>query len=309
MTSSSKPAEPAVTHTQSSPKPLSISHGRQKSQEERDYEQQAALVAQQLAEKDRQLCEVIMPPPEHKMTTDFMSGIFDTDIDHSRRPSLLYQKASPRKDEDYRRRSLPANEGSPLSSLTSSSFDISSLPLDRQKEELVGKLQRKMETLTVDKSVLEDDIKENEQLGKEISAIVEKKCQSRQEIDKFRLYVDELDKVTILLLKLSCQLAKAENSVLMMPAEMSDKQKAFLESKRDRLSDKLNDAKDLKEGIDRRSQQVATYLQKYLTPEEFSDYEHFVKMKSKLTIDQQELDDKIKLGEEQLEALQKSMNS
>ena len=82
-----------------------------------------------------------------------------------------------------------------------------------------------------------------------------------------------------------------------------------MESKRDRLSDKLNDAKDLKEGIDRRSQQVATYLQKYLTPEEFSDYEHFVKMKSKLTIDQQELDDKIKLGEEQLEALQKSMNS
>ena len=78
-------------------------------------------------------------------------------------------------------------------------------------------------------------------------------------------------------------------------------------SKRDELQEKLDDAKLLKEGIDRRRDQVATYLKKYLTPEEFEDYEHFVKYKSKLTLEVQEIDDQYALGEEQLKALQRSM--
>ncbi len=80
-------------------------------------------------------------------------------------------------------------------------------------------------------------------------------------------------------------------------------------SKRDELTSKLEDAKLLKEGIDRRSNQVATYLKKYLSAEEYADYQHFIAMKSKLKMDQQEIDDKMMLGEEQLRALQRSMNS
>jgi protein Shroom len=78
-------------------------------------------------------------------------------------------------------------------------------------------------------------------------------------------------------------------------------------SKRDKLSEQHEDAKKLKEGIDRRSEQVAVYLHKDLTEEEFADYEVFVKMKSKLIMEEQEIEDKIVLGEEQLKALSKSM--
>ena len=53
---------------------------------------------------------------------------------------------------------------------------------------------------------------------------------------------------------------------------------------------------------------MAVYLEEYLTQEEYEDYLHFIKMKSKLTMDGQEIDDKIKLGEEQLSALKKSLS-
>ena len=80
-----------------------------------------------------------------------------------------------------------------------------------------------------------------------------------------------------------------------------------LKAKRDDLSQKHEDAKQLKEGIDLRSCQVASMLKKCLTAEEFTDYEYFIKMKSKLKMEQQEIDDKISLGEEQLRALNKML--
>jgi protein Shroom len=80
-----------------------------------------------------------------------------------------------------------------------------------------------------------------------------------------------------------------------------------LKAKRDDLSQKHEDAKQLKEGIDLRSHQVASTLKKCFTTEEFNDYEYFIKMKSKLKMEQQEIEDKINLGEEQLAALKKML--
>ncbi len=71
----------------------------------------------------------------------------------------------------------------------------------------------------------------------------------------------------------------------------------------------MEEAKVLKENIDRRSAQVSGFLQKYLSAEEFADYHHFTKMKAKLIIDAREIDDKIKLGDEQLLALQETLTS
>ena len=45
-----------------------------------------------------------------------------------------------------------------------------------------------------------------------------------------------------------------------------------------------------------------------LTEEEFADYSHFVTMKAKLVIDQREIDEKIKLGDEQLVALRETLH-
>ena len=81
----------------------------------------------------------------------------------------------------------------------------------------------------------------------------------------------------------------------------------LLESKRSKLASQLDEAKSLKESIDRRSAAVSGFLHSYLSAEQFADYEHFVKMKAKLIMDGREVADKIKLGEEQLRALRESM--
>lgn len=53
--------------------------------------------------------------------------------------------------------------------------------------------------------------------------------------------------------------------------------------------------------------QVAKVLNQYLSEDEYADYDHFIKMKAKLIMDAREIDDKIKLGEEQQQALVETM--
>lgn len=87
---------------------------------------------------------------------------------------------------------------------------------------------------------------------------------------------------------------------------MSTQQK-ILETKRDKLLEQLDEAKQLKDDIDRRGTNVSKILLKSLTADEFSDYDYFIKMKAKLIVDSREISDKIKLGEEQLNALKDTL--
>ena len=73
------------------------------------------------------------------------------------------------------------------------------------------------------------------------------------------------------------------------------------------LTSKYEDAKGLKVSIDARHTQISSMLQDHLSAEEYEDFIHFVPMRSRLRIMAQELDDRITLGEEQLEALRDSM--
>ncbi len=57
----------------------------------------------------------------------------------------------------------------------------------------------------------------------QLAAVVETKCQNKAEYDKYKLYVDEMEKVMYLLLKLSGRLARAQNAVLSLPDDASEK--------------------------------------------------------------------------------------
>ena len=82
----------------------------------------------------------------------------------------------------------------------------------------------------------------------------------------------------------------------------------ILEAKRDKLIDQLEEAKILKGNIDRRSLSVSAILAKYLSDDEYTDYQHFINMKAKLIVDAREIQDKVKLGEEQLAALKEAID-
>ncbi|XP_057379868.1 uncharacterized protein LOC130702235 isoform X2 [Daphnia carinata] len=179
--------------------------------------------------------------------------------------------------------------------------------LIKKKEELVSRLARKLDVLRSEREAIQEEVEANELLGRSVTSRVA--CVATPaETNKVFLHVAEVDKITALLLALAGRLARAQNALLSLPNEIEAQEKMVLEGKRDKLLEQLEEAKRLKENIDRRSRQVSGLLSKYLTEEEFADYSHFVTMKAKLVIDQREIDEKIKLGDEQLVALRETLH-
>ncbi|KAG5884833.1 hypothetical protein JTB14_029430 [Gonioctena quinquepunctata] len=176
--------------------------------------------------------------------------------------------------------------------------------LSQKKEELVNRLDRKLEVLRGEQLVVSDECKINDELGENVEAHINRLARPH-EVAKYRLHVEEVGKITSLLLGLSGRLARAENALMGMAEDHPERR--ILEAKRDKLLDQLEEAKKLKESIDRRSVSVSNILYKYLNSEEYSDYDHFINMKAKLIMDSKEISDKIKLGEEQLLALKETL--
>ncbi|RZF47588.1 hypothetical protein LSTR_LSTR012210 [Laodelphax striatellus] len=178
--------------------------------------------------------------------------------------------------------------------------------LYQKKEELMCRLSRKLVVLREEAVAVVEETSLNETLGETVHARASAQGARPHELAKLRLHVKEVGHITQLLLGLSGRLARAENALLGMDTAHCDRK--ILEEKRDKLRAQLEEAKQLKVSIDRRSGSVSTMLYKYLTADEYADYDHFIGMKAKLLIDSREIDDKIKLGEEQLAALKEMLN-
>ncbi|NWZ31082.1 SHRM4 protein, partial [Asarcornis scutulata] len=117
----------------------------------------------------------------------------------------------------------------------------------------------------------------------------------------------DLDKVVNLLLSLSGRLARVENALSGLGPHAAAEDELALREKQRLLAAQLEDAKELREHVGRREEAVGAMVARYLPPEQLQDYRHFVKMKSALTAEQRELEEKIKLGQEQLRCLRESL--
>ncbi|NWV59752.1 SHRM4 protein, partial [Malurus elegans] len=117
----------------------------------------------------------------------------------------------------------------------------------------------------------------------------------------------DLDKVVNLLLSLSGRLARVETALGSLGPHAPAEDKLALREKQQLLVAQLEDAKELKEHVGRREEAVGAMVARYLPAEHLQDYQHFVKMKSALIAEQRELEEKIKLGQEQLRCLRESL--
>lgn len=81
-----------------------------------------------------------------------------------------------------------------------------------------------------------------------------------------------------------------------------------LDSRHRLLCKQREDAKDLKDNLDRRENLVSTFLSRQLSAEQLQDYRRFVQTKASLLIQQKDLEEKQRLAEEQLEALSNSLD-
>ncbi|KAL7880263.1 hypothetical protein SRHO_G00025170 [Serrasalmus rhombeus] len=174
------------------------------------------------------------------------------------------------------------------------------------KRQLMESLRKKLGVLREAQRGLQEDIRANAQLGEEVESLVLAVCKPN-EVDKFRMFIGDLDKVTSLLLSLSGRLLRVESALDCLDPESGHTERLPLLEKKKQLLAQLAEAQELKEHVDRREQAVGMVLGRCLTPEQLRDYSHFVKMKAALLVEQRQLDDKIRLGEEHLRGLRESL--
>ncbi|XP_028262589.1 protein Shroom4 isoform X2 [Parambassis ranga] len=174
------------------------------------------------------------------------------------------------------------------------------------KKQLMESLRKKLGVLREAQRGLQDDIRANAKLGEEVEGMVVSVCKPN-EVDKFRMFIGDLDKVVSLLLSLSGRLLRVETTLDTLDPETEHHERLPLLEKKRQLMRQLSEAQDLKDHVDRREQAVSRVLARCLSPEQHRDYSHFVKMKAALLVEQRQLEDKIRLGEEQLRGLRESL--
>lgn len=78
------------------------------------------------------------------------------------------------------------------------------------------RISQKLEVLRSEQLSLKEEMTLNEELGQSVSSLVSQMAKP-QECVKFNLHVEEIEKITNLLLVLSGRLARTENSLAALP--------------------------------------------------------------------------------------------
>ncbi|KAM6220410.1 protein Shroom3 [Rhynchocyon petersi] len=286
-------------------------------------------LAKEIVHQDKSLADILDPDSKMKTTMDLMEGLFPRDT-NSMKENGIKKKAMQRtvtvpgcegrRSEEKETVSMLVNcpayysVSAPKAELLNKIKDMpedindeeEQADVNEKKAELIGSLTQKLETLQEAKKSVLLDIKLNNALGEEVEALIRELCKPN-EFEKYKMFVGDLDKVVNLLLSLSGRLARVENVLNGLGEDASNEERSSLNEKRKVLAGQHEDARELKENLDRRERVVLDILSNYLSDEQLQDYKHFVKMKSTLLIEQRKLDDKIKLGQEQVKCLLESL--
>ncbi|XP_050967979.1 protein Shroom2 isoform X3 [Labeo rohita] len=322
---------------QMAPSPDQSSNGVSSHPLQTEDDEKRKELAKDIMDKDKSLVD-ILDQSKMKTTMDLMEGIFPQgeqlleEAQHRRKAApkqLSHRNSVEKKEEDslVAATALVTNStyystSAPKAELLIKMKDMQEQSVEHnseeeleednesdlasKKHELIDSLSKKLQVLRGAQESLQEDVQDNNALGEDVEAIVQGVCKPN-ELEKFRMFVGDLDKVVNLLLSLSGRLARVENALNSLEEDASLDERRTLTEKRKLLIRQHEDAKELKENLDRRERVVYDILASYLSEENMADYEHFVKMKSALIIEQRKLEDKIKLGEEQLKCLMDSL--
>ncbi|NWW54268.1 SHRM1 protein, partial [Pedionomus torquatus] len=172
--------------------------------------------------------------------------------------------------------------------------------------ELISSLRSKLQMLWGERELVLSEARECAGRGEELEAAVRELCKPN-EFERYLMFIGDLEKVVSLLLCLSSRLARVQNAMRRIDGNTDAEEKQSLNERHKLLSRQREDAKDLKENLDRRERVVSGILAKYLTEQQLQDYRRFVQDKTSLLIEQKDLEEQIKFFEEQLENLEKSI--
>ncbi|NXM86193.1 SHRM1 protein, partial [Oenanthe oenanthe] len=172
--------------------------------------------------------------------------------------------------------------------------------------ELMARLQRRLRALREEREQVLSESRECARWGERLELRLRELC-SPGELRRYCSFLGDLETVLSLLLCLSCRLARVQSAISRVDGSTGAEEKQSLSERHQLLSRQREDAKDLKENLDRRERVVSGILAKYLTEQQLQDYQHFVQVKTSLLIEQKDLEEQIKFFKEQLENLDQSI--
>ncbi|XP_068430181.1 protein Shroom3 isoform X2 [Clinocottus analis] len=207
---------------------------------------------------------------------------------------------------DYRIQDGISDPGqSPVVDLEEGEKDLST-----SKAELCEALRHSVAALRREREALSEEQRRHQALGASVDALVQD-CLKTNERDKYAVFIGDLERIVNLLLSLCSRLSRIHRSLLALERGESTQDTASeresLHHKRSLLLGQTEDARELKENLDRRQRVVHGILSGYLTEPQLQDYRRFVSTKPSLLIRQRRVDDLIRQGEDQLARLAESL--
>ncbi|KAF1378349.1 hypothetical protein PFLUV_G00189620 [Perca fluviatilis] len=262
-----------------------------------------------LVEADRSLARVLYPLANRKTALMLMEQLLSED-------TLLmeehYKKKQEQKGAAESAETVEGAEPPPCPSVPDSlkpqCTDLQSkADITEKKRLLASYIEERLRSLEETRCALQAEIQENVAHGEALQVLVRERCLP-VELERYNLFIGDLERVVNLLLCLSARLARVQNALSTVDQHTDAEEKQSLDSRHRLLCKQREDAKDLKDNLDRRENLVSTFLSRQLSAEQLQDYRRFIQTKASLLIRQKDLEEKQRLGEEQLEGLSNSLH-
>ncbi|CAI9597531.1 unnamed protein product [Staurois parvus] len=264
-------------------------------------EERCSELVKEIVSKDKSLVDILKPLPVRTSAISLMKSLFHVDI------SVLEKCRNRELKKDCRVNVEGMSKSHSKTKLLLQRMSDESLnEITAKKMELMSNIISQLEELFAQRESLLSEINDNASHGTNMEAIVKEVCKSN-EYERYMMFIGDLEKVVSLLFCLTTRLARVENALSRTDENTDADEMQSLKERHSLLSRQREDAKDLKDNLDRREQVVTGILAKYLSKAQLEDYKHYVRLNTYFLIEQKDLEEKIKFHEEQLESLHNSI--
>ncbi|KAG9490746.1 hypothetical protein GDO78_006202 [Eleutherodactylus coqui] len=261
-------------------------------------------LVKEITARDKSLVDILKPLPVRESAIGLMKSLFSVDVSARERSRNRDVKSNKMNIEGLSKSHSKSILPEKTCSLKPDGECLDNLTL--LKMELISSINTQLKDLCAERELLLSEIRKNTNHGTNLEAVVKDVCKPN-EYERYMMFIGDLEKVVSLLFCLSMRLTRVENALSKVDDNTDAEEMQSLKERHNLLSRQREDAKDLKDNLDRREQVVTGILARYLSETQLEDYKHFVQLKTSFLIEQKDLDEKIKFHEEQLESLQSSI--
>lgn len=171
-----------------------------------------------------------------------------------------------------------------------------------KKVELAHLLQKMLQDLHAEQERLRGKAADWTQCHEDLEAAVSQACTPR-ELERFRQFMTDLERVLGLLLLLGSRLARVNLALARVGSDSDPDERASLLQRLRLLQRQQEDAKELKEHVARREQALRQVLERELPAEHLRSYCVLLAAKARILSQQRSLDDRIRFLKEQLDTI------